>query len=385
MAMAMAQNRFNPSVVDAAFSLSDALMLTGRVAEAAEMLQWAYTETRNHNYRDYYIVAYRQLAELHRATGKYDIALRYMDSLMMIKDTLTNADKARAINHLEIKYKTYEKDLKITENELLIEKQKNALTRKNLLVWAIGSVIVFLVGLLFFRYRNTRNKERLQQEQIKSLQQENTIGILNAKVEGEEKERGRIARELHDGIGGMLSATMMRLSTLPRQAAEAAEAPAYKEAMILLGEMGDEIRKTSHNLMPESLLKQDLSDALNTLCSTLQADGKHEITYQYYGDYSLLSQDVKLNVYRIIQELLKNIMQHAHATKVLVQTVLHEGSLNITVEDNGAGFETGKSTVGIGLYNLEARVHSLNGHYTLDSASDKGTTVNIELDLYGIK
>lgn len=378
--MSLARNRFNPPVVDAAYSLAQAFRLTHHYKEAEDMLQWAYAETRSHNYRDYYEKAYRELADLSRDKGQYEQAIAYMDSLLLIKDSLTSSDKARAINHLEIRYKTSEKDLKLAESKLLIEKQENTLARKNILMWTITGGVLLLVVLFVVLYFNTRNKQRLQGEQIRTLQQENTIGVLNARVEGEEKERGRIARELHDGIGGMLSAAMMRLSTIPRQASMK-EVPAYGEAMQLLNEMGEEIRKTSHNLMPAALLKQDLASAIQGLCDTLMADGSLSISYQRYGDHNAITQDVKLNVYRIVQELLKNIVQHAHASRVLVQTELHERHLNITVEDNGTGFDTAQKEHGLGLYNLAARVRALDGTHTIDSSPGKGTTVNIELDL----
>lgn len=380
-AIQLAKNRFNPPVVDAAFSLADALLLTGHEKDGEAMLWWAYRETKAHNYKDYYIVAYKQLAKLYRSKGMTDKAIAYMDTLTQLKDSLTNVDKARIINHLDIKYRTAEKDLKLAASKLLIEKQQDALVRKNIVVWSVTGGVVLLAVLLGVLYRNARNKQRLQEEQIKSLRQERTIDMLNARVEGEEKERGRIARELHDGIGGMLSAAMMRLSTVPRHIPETADTTTYTDAMRLLKEMGEEIRKTSHNLMPEALLKQNLDAALQSLCNSINGDGGLSVNYQNYGNYQGISQDVKLNIYRIVQELLRNIVQHANATKVLVQTELHEHHLNITVEDNGNGFDTSKNKNGIGLYNLEARVHSMKGTYNIDTAPGKGTIINIELDL----
>lgn len=380
-AIGLALHRFNPPVVDAAYSLAHALMLSGNYPAAESMLTWAYAETRAHNYKDYYLLAYRQLADLYKARGMPDKALQYMDSLLLIKDSLTNADNARAINHLEIKYQTSEKDLKLAASKLLIERQQGALARKNIMVWSGSGGILLLAGLLALLYRNARNRQRLQDEQIKSLRQERTIDMLNARVEGEEKERGRLARELHDGIGGILSAAMMRLSTMPRESPDVARLNAYKDAMNLLQDMGEEIRKTSHNLMPDALMKQNLGEALQALCKTIHAEGILSISYQNYGNYEGISEDVKLNIYRIVQELLRNIVQHAHATRVLVQTQRHLQHLNITVEDNGSGYDPASSTTGIGLYNLAARVHSLGGSYTVDTAPGKGTTVNIEIDL----
>jgi signal transduction histidine kinase len=380
-AISLAQNRFHPPVIDAAFSMSQALIHLKRYAEAASILHWAHAETRDHNYKDRYITAYATLASLYKHMGQPALALSYMDTLLALKDSLTSTGKAHAINTLEIKYKTSEKDRQLAESRLLIERQQSKLARKNILIGSIAAGVCLLIILMMLRNRNMRNKQKLQEEQIKSLNQEHTITVLNARVEGEEKERTRLARELHDGIGGMLSAAMMRFSTVPRRAPAVAAEPAYKEAMTLLGEMGDEIRKTAHNLMPEILLKQTLPDAVSALCKTVTVDGTLKTECQCYGDFTRLTQEMKLNCYRIIQELLKNVVKHAGATIVLVQLMHHEHSLTITVEDNGAGFDTEKTNTGMGLQNVRARVHSLGGHYTIESEQGKGTTVYIEFEM----
>ncbi len=380
-AMSLARNRFNPPVVDAAYSLGDALRLTGKYKEAEAILLWAYSETRLHNYKDYYITCYAKLAALYKAKGQHPLALAYMDTLLLLKDSLTSIGKAHTINHLEIKYKTSEKDRQLAESRLLIEKQQGKLTRKNILIASVSGGVCLLAILLSVMYRNTRNKQKLQEEQMKSMEQVNTIKVLNAMVEGEEKERIRIARELHDGIGGMLSAAMMRFSTLPRQAPAISTEPVYTNAMTLLGEIGDEIRKTAHNLMPEVLMKQTLPDAINALCNNVQVEGSLKTDSQCYGDFSNITQDLKLNIYRIVQELLKNVIKHAQATTVLVQVMKHDHSLTITVEDNGAGFDTNTINSGMGLHNIKARVDNLGGHCTLESAARGGTTIFIEFEL----
>lgn len=380
-AMLLARGRFQPPVVDAAYSLGEALTKLNRYREAEATLNWAFRETRLHNYRDYYIVGYSSLAALHRAMGNAPLALALMDTLLGVKDSLTSADKARAINHLEIKYETAEKDRKIAEIHLLIAQQENKLGRKNLFIAGGALVSALLLIVLAAAHRNSRHKQRLAEGVIRTMEQEREITKLNAKVEGEEKERTRIARELHDGIGGMISAVMMRFSTLPRSLPDVAAAPAYKDAMALLADTGDEVRKTAHNLMPEILKKQPLDEAVRALCQSVQVEGHLRIDCQCYGEYSTIKEDVKLNLYRIIQELLKNVTVHAQASSVLVQLMHHEHVLTITVEDNGKGFDTKGVQSGIGLENIRARVNSLGGHMSIESEASAGTTVYIEVDV----
>jgi len=177
----------------------------------------------------------------------------------------------------------------------------------------------------------------------------------------------------------MLGAAMMRFSSMHHDNAAVTQSPAYLEAMEILREMGDEIRKTAHNLMPDVLLKQSLPEAVQAYCNLLQEGGALKIDFQSYGSFNDLSRDHKLNLYRIIQELLKNILQHAGASLAMVQLLRNEDMLIVSVEDNGIGFDNNKKKAGLGLYNIRTRVNSLDGRFTLDSTPGKGTSVFIEI------
>lgn len=384
-ANALAEGKLNDVVISSSYSLGEVYYRTGRYKEAEAMLEFALKEATDHNMKDIYIDCYTKLGAVYRATGQYKKALNCMDSIVALKDRLTGIENAKAINQMEIKYQTAEKDRELARNDLLIAQQKSNIVRKNIWISVIAGGIFIVILIFIIIYRNVRHKERLQTEQIRSLTQENRISVLKALMEGEEKERGRIAGELHDGIGGMLSAAMMRFNAMHHENSEITKIPAYHDVMQLLDDMGDEIRKTAHNLMPEVLLKQPLPDALLAYCNTVQDGKKVKIDFQSYGDFDALAQDFKLNIYRIVQELLKNITKHAHATTVLVQLLMHEQSLTITVEDNGVGFDTlAVSTTqkkGIGLHNLQTRVRSLGGQFTLGSEPGKGTSVYIEFEV----
>ena len=381
LAISMAKNHFPYLVADASFSLGDALSHIGKYAEAENILEGALRETRIHNLKDNYIDCYPKLITVYKATGQYKKALDYTDSLNILRDSLTNAEKAKAINQMEIKYKTAEKDKQIVQNQLLIAQQKSKIISKNTWIGSIAGSIVLLCIILVSVYLNSRHKQRLQNEQIKTLQQDNTISILKGVVQGEEKERGRIARELHDGIGGMLSAAMMRLMAIRHEKAEITTVPAYIEAMDLLQEMGDEIRKTAHNLMPEVLLKQSLPDAIRTYCNFVEKSKTLHVDFQSYGSFDEITQKSKLNIYRIVQEMLKNITEHANASHALLQLFANDRLLTITVEDDGTGFDTEAIKKGIGLHNLKTRVDSMQGHFTIESGAGKGTSVYIEFDM----
>ncbi len=379
-AIAIARSKFPYIVVDASYSLGDAWYHLHRYKEAETILENALHEVMAHNYKDYYLKCYTKLIEVYKVTGQYKKAMDYLDTVAVLKDSLMSSDKAKEINLMELKYRTAEKDKQIAQGQLLIAQQNSKLVRKNIWIISIAGGVLLLLLASLALYRNTLHKQRLQAEQIKWLEQENKIGILKAAVQGEDNERGRIARELHDGIGGMLSAAMMRFSAMHHDDQAITQSPAYKEAMDILEEMGDEIRKTAHNLMPDVLLKQDLAEAVQHYCNTVQEGGGLQIDFQSYGQFGNLSEDFKLNVYRIIQELLKNITQHAQASHALVQLLRNEQLFTVTVEDNGTGFKTDEVKHGLGLNNIRTRVSSLGGDFALESEGGKGTSVFIEFE-----
>lgn len=134
--------------------------------------------------------------------------------------------------------------------------------------------------------------------------------------------------------------------------------------------------------MPEVLLKQSLPEAVRLYCDSVQDEGVLNIDFQSYGSFDSISQSYKLNLYRIIQELIKNITVHSKADRVLVQLLQNENKLNVSVEDNGRGFNVNETKGGMGLHNIRTRVSSMDGHFILESEPGKGTTIIIELDIH---
>ncbi|PQJ09870.1 hypothetical protein CJD36_018265 [Flavipsychrobacter stenotrophus] len=373
-AIELAKDKFAYIAVAAKFSLAEAYRNLKKYPEAEALLLSTLNEDALASRKDQQELGYFTLAKLYKDTKEYKKALDCMDTLIALKDTLMNAEKAKEINQLDINFKTAEKDKQIALQQNKINNQR---------IWmaiACSGVLVILLLSVGF-YRISMQRRQLQSEQIRLLEQEHKIEVLKAAVHSEDNERTRIARELHDGIGGMLSAAMMRFSAMGDDGGQGGGTPDYRIAIDILGQMGDEIRKTAHNLMPEVLLKQSLPEALRVYCDNIQEGGGLRMDFQSYGAFDSLSENFKLNVYRIVQELVKNILQHAKATEVLVQLMLNDNVLSVTVEDNGVGFDKDNVTTGIGLYNLQTRVSSLDGRIIIQSEYGKGTSVFIEFDL----
>lgn len=324
---------------------------------------------------------YRLLGNLYESQGNYTKAHHYLTNYLELKDSLESKEVAANVNALEVKYRTAQKDKELLGQQLLISRQQQTLRQKNVWILATSLSALFVVVLSLVLYRSSRHRQNLQREKIHNLQQEQQIGELKAMISGEEKERSRIARELHDGIGGLLAAVKMNSVVLKKEYGFLDNNNTYRDMVRMLEDMGTEIRKTSHNLMPDVLLRQSLPEAIRHFCDALQKDGTLRIDIQSYGNFDKLEYNFRLSVYRMIQELMQNIVKHAQARNAIVQLIHYDHTLGITVEDDGNGFDTGKPTEGIGLRNLRDRVRSLNGQITVDTRPGEGTTVYIELEI----
>ncbi len=361
----------------ASYSLAEALIHQRAYKQAEHILHQALRQASRNELLENLVRGYTLLKEVYARTGQYKKAADCYENILKLNDSLSGISRAKEINQLDAKYQASEKDKKIAEANLTITLQNNTIAKKNLWITGIAGGICLLLLVSGSLY----GRSRLQSQKIKSLQQENTISILRGMVQGSENERGHIARELHDGIGGMLSAIKMRFLALRNDNRDIINSPKYLEAMGLLDIMGDEIRKTSHNLMPETLLRQNLEDAIRAHCNSVQTGSALRVEFQSYGQSDFLTNDLKLNVYRIVQELIKNTLQHADADYLFVQLMIPGDMLIITVEDDGCGFDTMETKDGIGLQNIKTRVLSQGGEYSLKSEPGKGTNVHIEFEL----
>ncbi len=315
---------------------------------------------------------YEGLVSVYRNQQQYALALDYEDKLITIKDSLLDIEKVRSLSILEVKYQTAEKNKVIAESKLQIADQRARIVRKNMMIGGTLAGTALLLALSGFFYLYKQKLQRQKQE----------TAIWHAMVEGEEKERSRIAHDLHDGIGGLLSTLKMYLGILQKRVPEVVAIDVYRDASRLLDDTVAEVRKTAHNLMPELLLNHGLSEAVRIYCNAIQDDEGLKIDFQYYGFIGKLNNGFQLSLYRIIQELVQNILKHAAASLALVQLSQHNEFLDITVEDNGIGMPEEKiKQGGIGLQSIKRRVQELQGNFHISSTPGSGTTIYIEFNL----
>ncbi|SFE96965.1 Histidine kinase-, DNA gyrase B-, and HSP90-like ATPase [Chitinophaga sp. CF118] len=323
---------------------------------------------------------YRTLGDCYYAIGEYKKAAQCRKTYVELRDTMMKVEKLELVYNLEMKYRIADKNKELAQKQLAITRNESRLKTKNFLIIGIsaGLALLSLVSLLL--YRNSLHKQKLQKEKYRNLRQEMQINSLQAMIAGEEKERSRIARDLHDGMGGTLGTIRTQLSAIFRKHTTTNVTSDFLDVLLLLEEASTELRKTAHNLMPEILLQEGLAKATALFCERVRKGHTLEINFETWGKAPALEADFELAVYRIIQELVHNILKHAAARTAIVQIVYHERQLCITVEDDGNGMLllTAQQAEGMGLKTIRERMHSLNGDLHIESVPGQGTSIHIE-------
>jgi signal transduction histidine kinase len=313
-------------------------------------------------------------SRLYEARGDYKKALTYYKEYKEITDSASSEQNKQYASRLEVEYETAKKEAQINLQQAAI-KQKNTLNY--ILIGSAGALLI--ISLL--SYRNYRNKQKLQQQRISELEKEKQLLATQALLKGQEDERSRLARDLHDGLGGLLSGVKLQLGAMKGNLVMTEDnARVFNIALNKLDESISEMRRVAHNMMPEALLNLGLSQALQDYCDGLSESQQFVINCQLYGLDQRMNPSSEVVVYRIVQELLNNAVKHAGATTILAQVMRQDSRLTITVEDNGKGFnkEQVDAMKTAGLRNIQSRVHYLRGQMDIQSAPGRGTSVHIE-------
>ena len=324
--------------------------------------------------------AYESWSELETKRGNYSRSNELLKTAMRYKDSLYSNQNKESLAAANAKYETEKKDKEIATQNLQLQAQENDLLKKqNQFHLALSAGVVFVLlslGLwLFFGQR-----QKLKNNEILALEANQELLKLESLIDGEEKERNRLAQDLHDGINGDLAVIKYKISSIEETKLSSKEKTSYNDAMEMLDNAVIEIRRISHNLAPPSLQNFDLMEAIQQFCLGQNASNPVNISFQNFGNRLSLKKEHETAIYRIVQELVNNSVKHAQATETLVQFNNHGSHLAITVEDNGKGFDPLSPSKGIGLQNIQSRVDFLNADLDLNSDAN-GTTFSIEIDL----
>ncbi len=299
---------------------------------------------------------------------------------------------ADSVNEARLQ-ETVQKNIQLLDKRFETEKKNHEILQlskdkkvKTLWNYILGSVAASVLIISLLVYRGYRQKQKWQQQQIAALEKEKQLLATQSLLKGQEEERSRLAKDLHDGLGGLLSGVKLQLGAMKGNLILSEEhGRMFSNALNKLDESIHEMRRVAHNMMPEALLKFGLQQALQDYCDNLAEGQAFTINTEFYGLEKRMQPGTEVVVYRIVQELLNNAVKHSGATAMLAQVIRRDDNLTITVEDNGKGFDTHTVLQGSGLKNIRSRVEYLKGTMDIKSAPGKGTSVHIDcvIDSHG--
>lgn len=301
-----------------------------------------------------------QMAIAFAQLQQYDSAYQYHLYFTNLADSIITESSRREIMQREANRQIQEEK---DRQQRVMEKQR----LWQYIVIGVAILAVIIIYLLYNRYR-LRQENRSQQE------------ILHTTIKVQDEERKRVAEDLHDGLGSILSAAKLKLSAVEETKTTGSdEKDKLRDTLALLDEALVEMKNIAYNIMPATLSRLGLTAALENLFSRISGRSALHVTYHAHGFTKRLDEFTELNIYRIILECINNVVRHAGAANVTVQLVKYPDYINISVEDDGRGFEKELITSGNGLGNIASRVKNLSGTIDIDSRPGSGTTVFVDI------
>ncbi|MBS1634938.1 MAG: sensor histidine kinase [Bacteroidetes bacterium] len=332
---------------------------------------------------DNLVSLYANLSAYYKLTNDPKTALQYSDSLVFLKDSLYGRRLDERMAEMQTKFDVEKKDLEIARHKADLEVETEKGYIKTIVIMAVLALLVLLSisAYLFYRKKQVQQKAELDAE-IGRQKEARTRAVIDA----EEKERRRIAQDLHDGVGQLLSAAKLNLSNLESKVKPATpeEQDALHNAISLVDDSVKEVRTVSHNMMPNTLIKMGLASAVREFIGKLGNQPSLRVDLEIVGLDERLEPQLETVLYRVIQEVVNNIIKHAKASQISMQLIRHDKELSFMIEDNGIGFDTSKLETfeGIGLKGIQSRIEFLNGSVHFDSQPGRGTTVIVEVPLH---
>lgn len=319
------------------------------------------------------------LSDVHENLGNYKYALEYQRRASIMRDSVMNEAKQKEIE----KHKTHYEILHLKDQNRINELDKKRIRAERNTTFGIGVsvVIVLLVLLIFLRMRYRKN-QIIAAQKIQKLVDEKKLMAARSVLVGQEKERERIAQELHDGIGVLLSTASIHFSSVESKA-DAETSDMLKKANKLLKDAGKEVRQISHNMMPGVLSKFGLQEAIEDLFEDVEKAGDLMVNLQLTCGDSRLPENMEIMIYRIIQEMLNNTLKHAKASKISLYISRDDDEIFLDFTDDGIGFDEEKLPLdkNLGLSGIRSRVEYLGGTIKLTSSEGKGTRYAITIPL----
>ena len=327
--------------------------------------------------------SYNNLSKAYLKLGNHKMALEFANKKTMLDDSILKIENQKAIAEISTKYETEKKEKEIlnlqnTNLQTDIKRRQN----RNLMYGFLA--LLLIVGISAFAFiKNSRKKriiaeqqQELEHQKVEKLLREQELMGIDAMLEGQERERLRIAEDLHDSLGGKLSALKLFVEEIKK-----VDKKLYHKIQSVLDDSYQDVRSISHQNNATAIIDKGLIPAVNIIANRLKSSNKINVEVTNIDLKQKIQNFIEIQLFRIIQELLANTIKHAKANIVTIQFSEEENTLNVVYEDDGIGFDTAKPSDGIGLSNIKNRIEKIKGSLTIDSNPGDGTTVIINVPI----
>lgn len=309
-------------------------------------------------------------SKIYKATGQHAKAMEFMELYAVTKDSMIREENSAKFAEMETRYETQKKEEQIKAQELLLEQERTT-NRLYITILSLSLLALFLLMLFI------RNRQQYQTQILLQKEKENT---LNKILETEEKERARIAKDLHDGIVQDLTVVKLKIQSTEKQPDTEVKSE-LKNIYTEVDKISKELREISYQMMPVTLKELGLVAALEDLLNRLLSPQNIRFDFEAIGIETRLSEKIEVSIYRMCQELLNNSIKHSQASEISLLLLLKNNTLTLTYEDNGVGFDMSNVSKGIGLNSLDSRIKMIHGSLEINSAKNEGITAYIKIPI----
>lgn len=349
--------------------------------------------SRRMKYYDYSRQFSYRLYECSNYSGQYKKASEYLLYFVHVSDTLNQIKNSEHLVSLIGKFEqkelqTEKIDLEKDKRLFELKSRRSNFTLYSLLFSIAAILLAGFFVILFYQQKLETSQiihtqsEQINNQKIKELENSLHLQSMQSMIDGQESERERIAQDLHDSLGGVLSTIKLRFDKLVHDQ-KIEEKEAYTKLYKLIDTACDEVRYISNDLKPGSLEKLGLIEAIKDMLNRYKLENGPEIIFQFYGfeEGGSIDSNVALNIYRIIQELVNNCIKHSKAKEIFVQIQKKGNTMTISVEDDGIGFDNDSAIKGMGLENIRSRVNYLRGEFIVESSLGQGSMFLVNLPI----
>jgi signal transduction histidine kinase len=322
---------------------------------------------------------YGSLSESYAGAGKMQEAYQNLLLSNQYRDSVSRDEQLKVIEETKAIYETEKKEQQIALQQAELSQQQARLNQTYIVIGFLVITVIFIIIIfVLVRSRLKRKQQLLQKEKELSVRE----AYIEASIQSQENERKRFARDLHDGLGQLISSLRMILHPVHKNMGIEERMIVNEKAETLLNDMHHEIRSIAFNLMPHTLIQYGLVPALKEMAERMNHSGAVVIRIDSFHVPDRLTELQEISLYRVVQEWVNNVIKYAQPSVIEVQLVGHDHEISVTIEDNGKGFDPSvlEKSEGNGWKNIQSRLNLLDGFYDIDSQPGKnGTTLTLRI------